>query len=210
VNIVSLDKLDIDVNTKKQPDFLTKIYSGLDDLLNKDKLMNYYLPMSVAIGSWTLDPNCKSSSITLSSDLLKATKSGSSGHVAVCGTQALEAGKHVWSVTVSGLAQPNGDWIQFGLVDKSENGNMEAFTLESCWSVTSAKYYGNVTRMEKTGECSEFDGQKWVCRWDADEGKFEIEGNGMKAEVSGLKGKKLYPFVNLWEAGNSVVIGDGC
>jgi len=40
------------------------------------------------------------------------------------------------------------------------------------------------------------------CQYDAGKGEFTIEGSNWKSNATGLKGKKIFPFVVLYAVGN--------
>jgi len=62
--------------------------------------------------------------------------------------------------------------------------------------------------MTKTKEGTAINGSvTFTFVYNADTGKFTIDGsNGMKLETNDLKGKSLYPFVNLYNTGNEAIL----
>ena len=201
INIIPFDKLDID-NDPNKLSFIADIYDKLTTILDKTKILDTNFPIVLSSACiWTFDANAKGSKINLGSDNLTATKIDNSSHMAVFGSKLLETGIHTWSITPSGITKGNGDWIQFGLCEN--NTSFESFSFDGSWSVVSGTYYGNVTKMSKTGACETFNDKIFTCTFDADLGVFTIETEGFKAETKELKEKKLYPFVNLWDIGNS-------
>jgi len=157
---------------------------------------------------WQFDATAKSSQITLTNDNYTAKKNEVTGHAAVCGNNPLGDGISSWEIKVNGITKGNGDWVQFGLLDKNENGDFEKFAFGNSWAVFSGNYHGNVIKMTKTGETVDFNNKTFVCTYDGQSGKFTVVGvdNKFKAECSGLQNKKLYAFVDLYDVGNEVTV----
>jgi len=181
---------------------------GLDDLLENINPLLKNIPANLIKGSWTLDPLAKATKITLSDDCLTAKKSEGSSHCAVCSNIPLSDGIYSWEIKVSGITKENRDYVQFGLVDKKEMGDVNSFASKANWSVHSGNYAGNLCKMTKTEETVDFNNKTFICTFDGQSGKFTVEGvdNKFKAEVSGLQNKKLYAFVNLYDPGNEVTM----
>jgi len=154
------------------------------------------LPCGNTLMPWKLDSTAKSSRITLSNDDNTVKKTEGVGHAAVCSNEPLTKEPSMWEVTVSGITKQKGDWVQFGVFEKSESTDFEKFGYGNSWAVCSGNYYGNVIKMTKSVD---FNNKTSRCKLDWESGKFTVEGidNKFKAECYGLQNKKLYAFVDI-------------
>jgi len=192
---------------------MLKDLKEMSDTQSKSTSTISLLPSSQASHSgntWTFDPMCKSANITLSEDKMTAKKINSYGHTAICGTIAFESGVFIWEVTVRNITAKNGDWVQFGVLDKSVNSNMDVFSVENTWSVTSKPSCRAYNMTVSVPNSAIFNDKTLRCTYNAQEGTFIVDGEGFKASGTGMKGKKIYPFVNLFYAGNEVTLKIVC
>lgn len=185
---------------------IRQVYKKFKRLFEKE------ITQAMSFGStspWYLDPEAKDRSIKLSNDYLTATKASGTGHAIVYGNIPFEKATYTWEVTLGGITRENGDWIEFGLIDKEKYEVVDFGTpnLVECYALTSAGYYNNhLLRMVNCyGSIQNFNGQTFLCEYDAEIGHLIITGDAFKAEARDLKGK-LYPFVSFYHQGNTATI----
>ena len=158
------------------------------------------------------DKNFKQTNIEVNEDCLEARKVNGTAHQTILFNKCFLKGTHKWSLQLEDMQESNGDWIQFGVLNKADFNNSNDVNSyvspynQNSWSIASSNYFKRIERMNLTGACASYKNLKFDCILNCDEGIFSIEGNGIKAEAKGLENKNLYPFVNFQNQGARVKI----
>lgn len=163
--------------------------------------------VSFTTKDWRFDTSAKHPDILIDGDGFTLTKRNSSGHAPIYGNYPFLKGVYRWEVTVSGITAPNGDWVQFGLIEKTKIP-VEKFEYSTNYSLTSGGYYLNhfVGVAGIYGTAQNFNNQTFLCEYNADLGVLTITGKAIKAEAKNLQGMNLYPFVDLFHPGNTAKV----
>lgn len=185
-------------------------FESLKKSVDGDSSVNYLLEVFAPrkqIVTWTLDPNCKHTSLTLSNNNMIVTKTGTVGNSSVIGTIGFKVGIHVWEVALNQVSVNSGNpgyWTAFGVIDKTiltqDKGADQAN------SISTSSYTGYLFNMAGTNPCL-IQNSKCTVTLNCDEGVLTITGSGVDTKsVGSLKGKSLYPFFNLYNTSNSISI----
>lgn len=149
----------------------------------------------------------------LSENCLEARTKSENQRQTVFFKKCFSKGTHKWTLHLEGLDESNGNCIQFGVLSKDDFDHSDDVNDyqdsddQNTWSVSSTNYFKNSNkRMRVTGQCASYQNLKFDCILNFDDGKFIIEGNGIKAEANDLKNKELYPFVTILNQGGCVKI----
>lgn len=152
--------------------------------------------------TWSWSSSKKSSKITLSEDGTTAKKEAGAGYTAILGDTEFNNGKWNWEIDVAS-ARNDKKWVYFGVIEPSLVPTTENLPYNSGIGLDT---YGAAYRMSIITDIYGYDNKKFTCELDIDEGTFRIFSGGKEVckEVESLKGKRLVPFVTLYEAGNRV------
>lgn len=151
--------------------------------------------------TWSWSAAKKSSKITLSDDNTVAKKEdGAGGYTAVLGDTEFDSGKWNWEIEVAS-GRNDKKWVYFGVIEPSLVHTSENLPYNSGIGLDT---YGSAYGMSRIVDISGYDNKKYLCELDLNEGTFRIScgGKEVSKEFTNLKGKKLVPFVTLYEAGN--------
>lgn len=188
---------------RKQTDSsISSISEKLNQMILSPQVMNQIFSAKVL---WHWNPDKMENYIELTENNMVATKKNYVGHHGVFGNQAFTEGKHIWKITCLNITSDNGDWIQFGLAEEGHfplaSYNTNTYSIASGNYNEGKNYFYN---MEYEGGVINFNNKVFTCEYDADEGVLTITGDGIKATKKDLKGKKLYPFANVYHDNNQV------
>lgn len=185
---------------------LSKFSSKFKNLIQAPTLVESLFTSAV---HWNWDPNRKHENIDLLENNTVAKKKGNADHTGVFGTIPFEQGIHIWEIKCEGITADNGDWIQFGVIEE-EHYPIDYNNSTKAYSIASANYFGNGKNypynMEVDGPLVDFNDKTFRCEYDADTGILKITGHGIVATTISLKGKKVYPFVNVYHPGNQATL----
>ena len=209
---INMNKISIDNIFENNLEIIKKELWEVESFLltRKNEIVNKIKLGSILI---KFDRIIKSPFISLSeNDLLATMKKNNENHV-VFFENCYSKGIIQWKLELKGIKESNGDWIQFGVLDKEEFGSSNDYNKyiypnnKNSWSIASSNYFNKYSfRMNVTGKTQSYKNLIFVCTLDCDKSIFTIEGNGIKAEANGIGKKCLYPFVGFWNLGATVKI----
>jgi len=185
--------------TKKYLVVDSTLFSEFKESISFD-IFNRYSPFTA---NWTWAPEQKSAKITLCENNLKVKKlDNSQGYTGVLGNTKMSEGVYQWEISAStGNGEHN--WISFGITTPNQNFEKMDFNNTCSMSTKGQAYY-----MTRIRELADYDEKVYLCELDMNKRAFTIsyKGKVLCKHQGQLKEDAYYPFVILYQQGNSVTL----
>jgi hypothetical protein len=165
------------------------------------KLSDSVMLFTVTGASWSFDPLAIHADLELSeSNMTLSKRTTPTIRSTALGSRAFSRGIHIWEIRQN---TANPQCVAFGVIDKQVvNRNYVDDYGSSISYVTTGTYYnmkGTVGVLAKGKSC--------ILTLDCDEGRFFIRGEGIDiTSTLDLKGKTVFPYVNMCTYGNSITL----
>jgi len=171
--------------------------SPLENLIAAAKL----LEISNDQDKWELDPNNAGPNLQLSSNNLTIEKTNSNSYSSIIGNKGFSTGVHKWDVYADSLnGSGTGHWAVIGIIAK------ENFVKTTDYGAAFAISTYNQSYNMTGNNAFVGSGKTLSLVLNCNEGTLSIKGEGVDMKASGLNGKTLFPYINLYSIGNKVTI----
>lgn len=123
------------------------------------------------------------------------------------GTKAFNKGKHTWEVLLNNLGTGSEGWEAIiGVIEKTAFSSFGDYHSNPSIFGTHSGAYSSSPNMSHTSTKHAI-GDRMKCVLDCDNGTFAITSDkGANSFVSGLNGKTLFPFIEMYYLNTSVTI----